>query len=239
MKLFALTASLAACAIALPAAAQTMTATTSDTPPPMAWWNPMGYAHDSYVEVDGGTTFTGHTRVDGSANGLGAYRIGDDLRPGIFGSALVGHNLTPALAIELEGVYARNHEDSAPLSAYIGSPTSGSLETYGALANVKLRIPYTYTYRGFGVTPYVAVGAGYGTSQYRLSDGLNAQENGLMWQGKAGLEIKTGTPVSFDVGYRYLHAPDYETPGAYYGVNSSAQVKSDVQAATIGVRYSF
>jgi opacity protein-like surface antigen len=170
---------------------------------------------------------------------LGAYRFGDTLRGGVFGSALVGHNLTPALAIELEGVYARNHEDSVPLSDFIGAPTSGSLETYGALANVKLRIPYTYSYRGFGVTPYVGVGAGYGVSQYRLSDGLNAQDNGLIWQGKAGLEIKTGTPVSFDVGYRYLHAPDYETPGAYYGVNSSAQVKSDVQAATIGMRYSF
>jgi opacity protein-like surface antigen len=199
----------------------------------------MGYARDSYVEVDGGTAFTGHTRIDASANGVGALKAGDGLRPGLFGSALVGHNLTPALAIELEGVYARNHEGSRSLSTFLGSPTSGSLETYGALANVKLRIPYTYSYRGFGVTPYVAVGAGYGTSQYRLSDGVNAQEDGLMWQGKAGLEIKTGTPVSFDVGYRYLHAPDYETPGAYYGVNSSAQVKSDVQAATIGVRYSF
>jgi opacity protein-like surface antigen len=141
MKLFALTAGLAACAIALPAAAQTMKATTSDTPPPMAWWNPMGYARDSYVEVDGGTTFTGHSRVEGSAMGLGAYEAGDNLRPGVFGSALVGHNLTPAIAIELEGVYARNHEDSVPLSHYIGAPTSGSLETYGALANVKLRIP--------------------------------------------------------------------------------------------------
>ena len=239
MKLFALTASLAACAIALPAAAQTMSAPASDSPSATPWWNPMGYAHDSYVEIDGGTTFAGHSRITGSANGVGAFEAGDDLRPGVFGSAIVGHNLTPAIAIELEGVYARNHEDSVPLSTFVGTPTTGALETYGALANVKLRIPYTYTYRGFGVTPYVAVGAGYGTSEYRLSDGVDARQNGLMWQGKAGLEIKTGTPVSFDVGYRYLAAPDYETPGAYYGVNSSAQVKSHVQAATIGVRYSF
>jgi opacity protein-like surface antigen len=239
MKLFALTAGLAACAIALPAAAQDTTATTPSTSAQTNWWNPMGYTHDSYAEIDGGVGFTGHSQITGSVNGVGAYQAGDNLRGGLFGSALVGHNLTPGIAVELEGVYARNHEGSVALSNFIGSPTSGSLETYGALANVKLRIPYTYTYRGFGVTPYIAAGAGYGTAEYRLSDGQDARENGLIWQGKAGLEIKTGTPLSFDVGYRYLGAPNYETPGAYYGVNSSAQVKSHVEAATLGVRYSF
>jgi opacity protein-like surface antigen len=222
----------------LPAAAQTMTATTSDSPS-TAWWNPLSYAHSSYAEVEGGTSFTGHTHVDGSANGVGAYQFGDDLRGGAFWGVTVGHNLTPAIAVELEGVYSRNHEDSVPLSTFVGTPTTAALDTYGVLANVKLRVPYTYTYRGFGVTPYVAVGAGYGASDYIITDNDTAHDSGLMWQGKAGLEIKTASPISFDLGYRYLHAPDYETPGAYSGVNSSAVVKSNVQAATLGVKYTF
>jgi len=199
----------------------------------------MGYAHDNYAELEGGTTFTGRTTVDGSANGVGAYRFGDDLRGGQFWGVAVGHNLTPAIALELEGVYTRNHEDSVPLSQFVGAPTTAALDSYGVLANVKLHIPYTYTYRGFGITPYVAAGAGYGVSDYIVSDSNAAHESGLMWQGKAGLEIKTASPLSFDLGYRYLGTPDYQTPGAYYGVNSSAEAKSHVQAATLGVKYTF
>jgi len=233
MKAFGLIAGLAGCALALPALAQEASPTTG------AWWNPMTYAHDGYVEVDGGTSFQGRSKVYGAADGGGAYSASDDLRPDMFASALVGHSLTPAIGLELEGVYSRNAEDSVPLSTVLGAPTSGTLLTYGALANIKLRVPYTYRYHSMGVTPYIAAGAGYGTSQYRLSDGVNARENGLLWQGKAGLEIKTGLPVSLDIGYRYLSTPNYETPGAYYGTYSSAQVKSYIQAATIGVKYSF
>ena len=34
-------------------------------------------------------------------------------------------------------------------------------------------------------------------------------KSGLLWQAKAGLEIKTGTPISFDLGYRYMGTPEY------------------------------
>lgn len=220
------TTALAASAVALPAAAQ-------------GWSNPQTYLSDSYVQVNGGGVFQGRTKAYASGAGLGSGAGSLAMQSNAFGSALIGHNITPAIAVELEGIYAYNDLDTGQLNRSLGTNFGASAKTYGGFANAKLRIPYSYKFRRFAVTPYIAGGIGYGNIEYRASEGLEAEHSGFMWQGKAGLEINTGTPVSFDLGYRYVETPEYTTPGAFYSANESALIKSHFQAATAGIRYTF
>ena len=222
-----MTAALAASALALPAAAQDLL-------------NPQTYLHGSYVQLDGGSTFQGRTSGFFSGNGVGAYGVAEAHNYNAFGSFIVGHDFTPAIAVELEGVYQRDDLHTGRVDRLFDTDIGGAAErTYGGLANIKLRIPYSLTYRRFSVSPYIAGGIGYGDVQYTTGTGVDADKGGFMYQGKAGLEIKTGTPVSFDLGYRYLEAPQFSASGTLDGAAVSGLVKSHVQAATAGVRYTF
>ena len=107
---------------------------------------------------------------------------------------------------------------------------------------MKFFIPYTPRFYGVTITPFVAGGIGFGKVEYRgVGDGFSYRNNesGFMYQGKAGLELKTGTHLAFDVAYRYLQSPVYDTPGSYEGANYSGTVRSHVQGATFGVKYNF
>ena len=230
MKLFAF-ATLAACVVAMPAAAQGLGSLT----------DPQTYLRGAYVEAEGGSTFQGATTEFNSLQGVGADSGSGHFRPGYFGGAIFGHKLAPGLAVELEGVYMTNRYDR---DTELLQQTSGRSRTYGGLANLKFELPYDYhvTHR-FAVTPYVAAGAGYGQTDYRTgfagASYLNDGQSGFMWQAKAGLEIKTGTPISFDLGYRYLGTPDYHQDFIGPNGGDSFELRSHVQTATAGIKYTF
>ena len=229
MKLLAFTA-LAACAIALPAAAQGMGSLT----------DPQTYLRGSYVELEGGSPFQGATTEFNSVPGEGTNKGSGHFQAGYFGAAIFGHKLAPGVSAELEGVYFKNRYDVATEFA---QQDAGHSRTYGGLANLKFSLPYDYRVtQRFAVVPYVAVGAGYGQTAYKTGyDGqtfLDDGQSGLLWQAKTGVELKTGTPVSFDFGYRYMGTPDYHQDSVGEG-GSSFQLKTHVQAATAGIKYSF
>ena len=230
MKLLAFTA-LAACAIALPAAAQGLGSLT----------DPQTYLRGGYVELEGGSPFQGATTEFNSAAGEGTNKGSGHFQAGYFGGAIFGHKLAPGISAELEGVYFKNRYDVA---TEFTQQDAGHSRTYGGLANLKFSLPYDYhvTPR-FAVVPYVAVGAGYGQTAYKTGyDGqtfLDDGQSGLLWQAKTGVELKTGTPVSFDFGYRYMGTPDYHQDFVGEGGASSFQLKTHVQAATAGIKYSF
>jgi opacity protein-like surface antigen len=227
MKLTALIPALIASAIALPAAAQMLPDIQTAI-------------HNSYVEVEGGDAFHGRTKNQIGATGLGTSAQSASLNSDIFGGALVGYNLTPMISVEAEGIWTREHLSYASNNPLFGQ--GGAIRTYGGLMNAKIGIPYTAHFMMFGITPYVAGGIGYGNVQYTGRNGNFTYEddhNGFMWQGKAGLEIKTGEHLAFDIAYRYLEAPEYTTPGAFYNAGYSGVAKAHVQAATLGVKYLF
>jgi opacity protein-like surface antigen len=200
----------------------------------------MTLLHNSYVEVEGGGVFEGRTKDNIAATGLGTSSSSASLNSDVFGGALVGYNLTPMISVEAEGIWTRQHLSYATNDPIFGQ--GGAVRTYGGLANAKIGIPYTAHFMMFGVTPYVAGGIGYGNVQYTGRNGNFTYEddrNGFMWQGKAGLEIKTGQHLAFDIAYRYLEAPEYTTPGAFYNAGYSGVAKTHVQAATLGVKYMF
>lgn len=200
----------------------------------------MTLLHNSYVEVEGGGVFEGRTKDKIAATGLGTSSSSASLDSDVLGGALVGYNLTPMISIEAEGLWTREHLSYSANDPIFGQ--GGAVRTYGGLANAKIGIPYTAQVMMFGITPYVAGGIGYGNVQYTGSNGVFTYQddrNGFMWQGKAGLEIKTGQHLAFDIAYRYLEAPEYTTPGAFYNAGYSGVAKTHVQAASLGVKYLF
>lgn len=230
MKLFAFTA-LAACAIALPAAAQGFG----------SLMDPQTYLRGGYVELEGGSTFQGATTEFDSIQGVGTDKGSGHFQAGYFGGGIFGHRLAPGISAELEGVYFKNRYDTA---TEFTEGTGGHSRTYGGLANLKFSLPYDYhVTRSFALVPYVAVGAGYGETAYKTGSGgttfLDDAQSGLLWQAKSGVELKTGTPVSFDFGYRYMGTPDYHGDFQGAGGASSFQLKTHVQAATAGIKYTF
>jgi opacity protein-like surface antigen len=208
------------------------------------WMNPQTYLNGTYVEATGGSTFQGATTQFNSSEGgqyPGTDKGSGHIRPGWFGSALVGHKLAPGLSVEAEGVYFSGNFNHA---TEVAQGVAGDSRTYGGFGNVRFSVPYDYKIGRFALVPYVAGGIGYGDIRTHLTTLVTDQSN-FMWQGKAGIEIKTGTPVSFDLGYRYIEAPDSSRSTVDSGVvtgsasSSSFEQRSHMQAATFGVKYSF
>jgi opacity protein-like surface antigen len=230
VKVLCLTA-LAAGAIALPAAAQTAGGLT----------DPMTYLRGSYVELEGGGSFQGATTEFNSPAGQIANQGSGHFRAGYLGGAILGHDLAPGVGVELEGLYLNNEYNTA---TNITQGVYGHTSTYGGLANLKFSLPFDYhvTPR-FALVPYAAAGAGYGQVRYHTGAGgvdfVNDTQDGFMWQAKAGVEVKTGTPVSLDIGYRYLETPDYHQDFLGAGGGSSFEMRSHAQVATVGLRYTF
>ena len=230
MKLLGFSA-LAACAIALPAAAQGMGSLT----------DPQTYLRGGYVELEAGLPFQGATTEYNSAQGVGSNNGSGHFQAGYFGGAIFGHRLAPGFAVELEGVYFKNRYTT---ETEFFQHNTGHSQTYGGLANLRFSLPYDYHLtRSFAIVPYVAAGAGYGETSYKTCftgpTFLAAGQSGLLWQAKAGLEIKTGTPISIDLGYRYMGTPDYRQDAVGLENNSSFQMKSHVQTTTAGIKYTF
>ncbi len=226
MKVLGFTA-LAACAIALPAAAQGYGVLL----------DPQTYLRGGYVEVEGGSPFQGATTEFNSEQGFGANKGSGHFRPGYFGGAIFGHRLAPGFGVELEGVYFKNRYDNATV---FEQQTAGHTQTYGGLANFRFSLPYDYhVTRRFALAPYVAAGVGYGQTSYQTGFGgqtfLNQGQSGVLWQAKTGLEVKTGTPISLDFGYRYFGSPDFNQDGG----PASFELKSHIQTATAGIKYTF
>ena len=219
-------AALGACAIALPASAQGFGYLA----------DPNFYLRGAYVEANGGASFQGATTEFNSTPGE-ADKGSGHFRAGYFGSGVFGKRVAPGLAFEVEGIYLNNHYDRETEDA---QGTSGRTRTYGGLANIRLSVPYDYhVYRNFAVVPYVAAGAGYGQVRYDTSAPFHDSQSGFLWQAKAGLEIKTGTPVSFDFGYRYIGTPEDHQDFLGAGGQSSFQLRSHAQVATGGIKYTF
>jgi hypothetical protein len=224
MKALIIAAPLAALVAAGTASAQT-------------WYEPSVFLPKTYVELEGGATVEGRTKEHVSAYGLGATSGSASQKSDFFGG---GYKLTDVISLEAEGVYSRNHQYFAGGDPVLGA--GGATRTYGGLANAKLGIPYSTHFMGISIEPYVAGGIGYGQVQYTGQNGISSyrdEQNGFIWQGKAGLEINTGSHIGFDIAYRYLTSPRYDTPGSFSNTGYSAQVQSHVQAVTVGVKYSF
>ena len=92
---------------ALPAAAQT-------------WYDPATLIHNSYVELEGGASVQGRTKIKIEATGLGSSAQSASQNDKAFGGGLVGYKLADGVAIEGEGIYTRNNLTYSPTNAVFG-----------------------------------------------------------------------------------------------------------------------
>ena len=235
MKAYVAAGALLATGFALPAAAQT-------------WYDPAALLHNSYAEVEGGLDVQGRTKIDIAATGLGTSQQSAAQDSEFFGGGLVGYTLAEGVSIEGEGIYSRDHLAYGPNNAVFG--TGGATRTYGGLGNLRFSLPFTPTYTlsvashtlPIGIKPYIAGGVGYGNVEFSGRNGAftyRDSQDGFIWQGKAGLEIRTGRHIAFDLAYRYLESPDYNYPGSFNSPGYSSITRSHLQAATLGVKYYF
>lgn len=235
MKPSTIAAALGASFLALPAAAQT-------------WYDPAVLLHNGYVEVEGGAAIQGRTKIDITASGLGQSSQSAAQDTKAFGGALVGYKLAEPVAVEVEGVYSRNNLSYTPNNAVFG--IGGATRTYGGLANLRFSLPVTPTYTvpfgahpiAIGISPYIAPGAGYGNIQYTGRNGVfsySDNQDGFIWQAKAGVELRAGDHVALDIAYRYLQSPEYDRPGYFNSPNYTALTRSHIQAVTAGLKYYF
>jgi opacity protein-like surface antigen len=139
------------------------------------------------------------------------------------------------LSLEAEGYYATNNLHTPDLDAAFGQPLFASVQSWGGLANLKLEAPKPYKIAGVAIAPYIAGGLGYGGVEYTAFDSSDSH-GGFNWQAKAGVAIHTNSPLTWDLGYRYLAT-------ARYSVNDGAgdflDAKTHLHVLTLGARLNF
>ncbi len=182
-----------------------------------------------YLQANLGSGLGGTTHVSAAVSGIGSAKGDFNPDSGLFTSVAAGESFKNGLAMELEGIYARNDINTSSLDTLVGAPAHASLTAYGALANV------IYAVGRIGpVVPYVGAGLGYGGVRYNLSGG-GATDNGMMWQLRAGVSYPMTSKVSLDLGYRYLDTPRFKDAidTAYIKVHTG------LHALSAGVRVRF
>jgi opacity protein-like surface antigen len=192
--------------------------------------------HRLYVQGDGGASIAGavedHTYLPKVTS-----KEDSGLHDNGYGDVIVGYQVNRVFAAELEGIYTQER------FIKFGGLRDLHMQTYGGLANLKASVPILPRFGRFGFVPYVALGVGYGDvafsrATFPYSSGALTHE-GLLAQGRGGVQITTGTPLSFDIGYRYLRTPEYDVTGVDAGKSASDDLRTHVQAITGGVRWSF
>lgn len=164
---------------------------------------------------------------------------GQDFDGGVYASIAVGQAMTSKWTLEGEVIYADadidiTYNSQLNLSSKSGSitpkaqaPESYSVTTYGLLLNANYEV-----YRAGSTSAYVGAGAGFGYTEYEeifWQSGYATDDSGVMWQLKAGVTHDLNEQMAVDVSYRYLNAPEVS------GYGDAA----DMQALTVGLRYSF
>lgn len=186
----------------------------------------------NYVEGNLGAAFDGNTHI--RTTGLAGAKADAGNSSGFFASGLVGHELGGGFAVEGEALYAGTGIKDSQTGGLVPAGTGKSVDTYGGLVNLKYQIPWT-----FGrFSPYAGAGVGYGGVSYNLGD-YNSRDNGLLWQAKAGVDVRLSPRLSLDLGYRYLNGPQYEPDGTTLPGFQNVNLSSHQHIASAGLKYRF
>ena len=198
-------------------------------------WLNTDWRTDNYLQGNLGAAFDSNTHIRGVAT---PTVKGDAAgRPGFFASGLIGHNLGQGFALEGEVVYADNDIHRAGSNSLFPAGGNRSVDTYGALVNLKYELPTRWQVAGYGVSPYVAGGVGYGGVSYDVA-GADQQDDGLLWQAKTGVAVHLSPRMTLDVGYRYLNGPQFE-PAQDGTTLGGLNLSTHQHIASIGARWTF
>jgi opacity protein-like surface antigen len=189
----------------------------------------------TYVELDAGALLDGQLNAKGTDIVLGPFELKEKHRVGGIFSGLVGRQIgaTP-FSVEAEGLYLNDAIQSDDLNAALGTSAGLRVQSYGGTANLKLEHALSATPGGFTLSPFAAVGAGYGHTDMTIL-GDHYTGDGFLWQAKAGLSLRTSPSLSWNVAYRYVHVPTYNTDK----LGLVAKLENYADGISVGVRYTF
>jgi opacity protein-like surface antigen len=192
-------------------------------------------APGTYAELDAGALLSGQLHARGTDIVLGPVDLREDHRRGGVFSGLVGRQIgaTP-VSIEAEALYLNDAIRSEDLNAALGTSAGLRVQSYGATANLKLERALPGAPGGLALSPFAAVGAGYGHADMTIL-GDHYAGDGFLWQAKAGLSLRTTAALSWTIAYRYVHAPTYNTDK----LGLAAKLENHAEGVSIGVRYAF
>jgi OOP family OmpA-OmpF porin len=155
-----------------------------------------------YGRVDVGYSFDGEVEIDDTAH---------DLEDDWMADVGVGYGFMNGFRAEGELAYRTNEIEVF----------SEDVEVWSLMANLF----YDFN-RGGRFQPYLGVGVG-----YAQGEALGEEEEGLAWQGLAGVGIELSDRATLDIGYRFFRVDEFE----FFGVEG----EYEHQAATIGLRWEF
>jgi opacity protein-like surface antigen len=219
IPLLASAAFLAALSMAPVAAAQ----------PNLYWGGDIGVGVGGNVDTNGTQTLI----VPGESDTITAIDDETDLETGWQAGLRVGLDEAPLpnWRLEAEGLYTDNDIDGTDAT---------SVNVWGVFAN----LIYDFDFGDSRWVPYAGAGVGYGQTSVEIAD-EDADEDGWLWQLKAGLGYELNPNATIDIGYRYLNASE-----ANFDVSSSdddittddevilnGEIDTDIHAVTIGMRW--
>lgn len=179
----------------VPAYAQAQTQASAAATPPARF----------YGQINLGASVMGNADAEVSVDTVGSLSDDIDLDAGLFGGLLAGMDAGNGLHAQIEGLFFETNGDTQDYEEFAGGVFDASVRTYGVLLNGLYEAPTSY-----GFSPYAGAGVGYGSVEYDVEGLEDDGENGLMWQIKAGATFPVGDRFTWDLGYRYLRAPEYE-----------------------------
>jgi len=138
-----------------------------------------------------------------------------DLDNGFIADVGGGYSWDSGFRVEAELSYRINQWD-------VANQASGDVIAWGLLANVF----YDFNRQG-RFRPYLGAGVGEGQVRFSIDGGGHRVDNGLAYQGMAGIGIALNDQATLDIGYRYFR------------VNDVIDRDYTNQGVTIGLRYQF
>lgn len=159
---------------------------------------------------------------------------------GVFTSVTFGQSIAPKWTAEAEVFYVNADMDmsgfssdgvlvglSADVKPMARYADKFEISTYGVMANANYEV-----YRAGKNSAYVGAGLGFGHVDYKVKsnyDEGSTDDNGVMWQLKAGVTRELTEKTALDVSYRYMNTPKIGEMGE----------PADFHALTMGIRYNF
>lgn len=190
-----------------------------------------------YGQINLGASVAGNADLDASVETLGSASDDIDLDAGFFGGGLVGLATESGFHGQVEALYHESKGDTEEYEDFVGGVFDASVRTYGALLNGLYQAETPY-----GFSPYAGAGVGVGSVEYDV-EGDGDSESGLMWQIKAGAVFPMGKRFEWDLGYRYLRAPEYEVSETIVSGGETLDVELAVDTSahilSVGGRFAF
>jgi len=110
---------------------------------------------------------------------------------------------------------------------------NGLKDTDLRMQHVALLGNVLYDFKPAGkISPYVGAGVGFGRAIVEL-DNATANDTGLAWQLRAGVNIRQNDRMLWDIGYRYINQADFNASED----GTSVDLAGDLHVISVGLRF--